>query len=201
MKITREIDPNELIISHRFTYQANGRIIGLRRVPEASNILCLRHGSSVWILVCSSYGHFCCSGCSSPVDFGMSVNCYGFFLQTINGSSECTCWSKKNHGHISESCSQRLRGDEQHSLLIIRLILSCPPICRAQREVLPSNMRHEFVHYNNTNQDQQSDSLERGGAILRKNWVLNLPLSVSFPCRLKNSVELNNWNLHWFTVP
>ena len=157
MKITREIDPNELIISHRFTYQANGRIIGLRRVPEASNILCLRHGSSVWILVCSSYGHFCCSGCSSPVDFGMSVNCYGFFLQTINGSSECTCWSKKNHGHISESCSQRLRGDEQHSLLIIRLILSCPPICRAQREVLPSNMRHEFVHYNNTNQDQQSD--------------------------------------------
>ena len=127
MKITREIDPNELIISHRFTYQANGRIIGLRRVPEASNILCLRHGSSVWILVCSSYGHFCCSGCSSPVDFGMSVNCYGFFLQTINGSSECTCWSKKNHGHISESCSQRLRGDEQHSLLIIRLIPSCPP--------------------------------------------------------------------------
>ena len=44
-----------------------------------------------------------------------------------------------------------------------------PPICRAQREVLPGNMRHEFVHYNNTNQDQQSDSLP----IL--NWVLNLP--------------------------
>ena len=35
-----------------------------------------------------------------------------------------------------------------------------PPICRAQREVLSANMRHEFVHYNNTNQDQQSDSLE-----------------------------------------
>ena len=32
-----------------------------------------------------------------------------------------------------------------------------PPICRAQQEVLPGNMRHEFVHYNNTNQDQQSD--------------------------------------------
>lgn len=37
-EITREIDPNELIISHRFTHQtmkANGRIIGLTFTPAA----------------------------------------------------------------------------------------------------------------------------------------------------------------------
>ena len=36
-----------------------------------------------------------------------------------------------------------------------------PPICRAQREVFSANNEHEFVLYNNTNQDEQSDSLEK----------------------------------------
>ena len=47
-----------------------------------------------------------------------------------------------------------------------------PPICRAQREVFSANMRHEFVLYNNTNQDQQSDSLESSASLSgEKNWV------------------------------
>jgi hypothetical protein len=38
-----------------------------------------------------------------------------------------------------------------------------PPICRAQHGVLTANMRHEFVHYNNTNQDQQPDFFKTQG--------------------------------------
>ena len=55
--------------------------------------------------------------------------------------------------------SREQLGDEQRSLLIIRFIPSCPPYVGPQREVCASSMRHEFVHYNYTNQDQQPDSL------------------------------------------